>query len=89
MEIEFDPEKDAENVRERGIPLAFGAVVLANASGEIEDRRHPYGEKRMKAFGMVEGLWFACVYTTRGTTLRIVTVHRVRQKEVRRWLEAK
>lgn len=72
-----------------GEPRTFrqGAVVLANAIGEVADTRRAYGEARMKAFGQVEGLWFACTYTMRGGVTRIPGVQRIREKEVRRWLK--
>lgn len=87
MEIEFDPEKDANNLRRHGFPLAFGAVVLAHRSGEVEDERRDYGETRMKAFRRVDDVLFACTYTMRGEVFRILSVHRVRQREAKRWLE--
>ena len=74
MEIEFDPAKDAANIRRRGIPLAFGEIVLANLEGEIEDTRRDYGEVRVKAFGQVAGVWFECVYTMRGRVTHIISV---------------
>ena len=86
VEIRFDPAKYERNIRERGIPLASGALVLANRVGEVEDTRHAYKETRMKAFGQIDGRWFECVYTMRGDVAHIISVHRVRQKEVMRWL---
>jgi uncharacterized DUF497 family protein len=56
MEITFDPAKDAANIRTRGIPLAFGAVVIANAIGQVEYGRFDYGENRLKAFAQIEGV---------------------------------
>ncbi len=55
----------------------------------MEDARRDYGETRIKAFGLVEGVLFACIYTMRGEVFRILSVHRVREKEARRWLEAR
>lgn len=89
MEIEFDPEKDASNLRRHGFSLDFGAVVLAHRIGEVEDERRDYGETRFKAFGLVEGVLFACTYTMRGEVFRILPVHRVREREARRWLEGR
>jgi uncharacterized DUF497 family protein len=57
--------------------------------GEVEDARHDYGETRIKAFGVVDGLWFCCVYTMRGDVHHIVTVHRMREEEARRWLRTR
>jgi putative transcriptional regulator len=41
VEINFDPAKDAANIRKHGMSLAFGAVVLASAIGEVEDHPPP------------------------------------------------
>jgi hypothetical protein len=89
VEIEFDPEKDAGNLRRHGFPFAFGAVVLAHRIGEVEDERRDYGEVRFEAFGLVEGVLFVCTYTMRGEVFRILSVHRVRGREARRWLEGR
>jgi uncharacterized protein len=86
MDISFDPAKDAANVQERGILLAFGAVILARVVGELEDTRKDYGEVRQRAFAEVEGKWFQCVYTLRGDVRHIITVHRIDEKRVKRWL---
>ena len=85
-EIEFDPAKDEGNRRSHGVSLALGRTVLAGALGEVEDRRRDYGEVRIRAFGLVEGRLFACTYTPRGAVRRVLSVHRVREKEMRRWL---
>jgi uncharacterized DUF497 family protein len=85
-EIRFDPAKNERNIHERGIPLASGAIVLANQVGEVGDTRHVYKETRKKAFGQIDGRWFECVYTMRGDVAHIISVHRVRQKEIMRWL---
>jgi len=35
VKIEFDDVKDAANLAKHGVSLALGAVILANAIGEI------------------------------------------------------
>jgi hypothetical protein len=89
MKIGYDPAKDAANIRDRGLSLAFGATVLAHRIGEVEDTRKAYGETRIKAFGEVEGRLFCCVYTMRGDVHHIITVHRVRPREARKWLASR
>ena len=66
--------------------LAFGAVILARAVGELEDTRQDYGEVRLRAFAEVEGKWFQYVYTLRGDVRHIITVYRIDGKRVKRWL---
>jgi uncharacterized DUF497 family protein len=86
MEISFDPAKDAANIQERRIPLAFGAVIPARAAGELEDNRQDYGEVRQRPFAEVEGKWFQCVYTLRGDVRHVITMHRIDEKRIKRWL---
>lgn len=86
MEIAFDPSKDERNRRERGLPLALGAVVLANVVVAFEDDRKDYAERRMIAYGTIAGRLHVCVYTVRGDTGRIISLRKANQKERRRWL---
>jgi uncharacterized DUF497 family protein len=86
MDISFDPDKDARNLKDHKLSLAFGEIVLMNMFAEVEDQRHDYGEKRMKAFAEINGLWFQCCYTMRGGVARIINVHRTSEKEMRKWL---
>ena len=86
MEVSFDPDKDVKNRAKHKLPLLFGVEVLTNKCGEVEDQRRDYGEKRMKAFAQIKGLWFQCVYTMRGSVTHIINVHRVKDKEMQRWL---
>jgi uncharacterized protein len=86
MDIEYDPEKEAANRSEHGVPLAFGAVVLGNCIGEVEDERLDYGEIRKNAFGLVEGRLFVCTYTMRNETYRLISVRKASRQEQRTWL---
>ena len=86
MDIEFDDAKDRANRAKHGVSLALGAVVLQRSIGEIVDDRRDYGEIRMNAFGLVQGRLFACTYTVRGETLRIISVRRASRQEQRLWL---
>ena len=47
MDFEYDPEKDVTNRSKHGVPLAFGAVILENCIGEVQDERLDYGEARV------------------------------------------
>ena len=75
-----NPDKDAENVRQRDLSLAFGAVIIKTAFEQVEDTTRNHGGARMKAFAECNGLWFCCTYTERGMVTRIVSVYRVSRK---------
>jgi uncharacterized DUF497 family protein len=86
VEIEFDPAKDAKNIRERGLSLDLGREVLMNLVTETEDIRHDYGERRMIAFGTIAGRLFCVVYTARRNALRVISVRKASIMEIRKWL---
>jgi len=86
VNIEFDDVKDATNLAKHGVSLAVGAVILANLVGEVVDDRQDYGERRMNAFGLVQGRLFVCTYTLRNDARRIISVRRASRQEQRIWL---
>ena len=84
MDVEYDAEKDARNQRERGLPLALGAVVIADAraSGAVfEDTRHAYAERRFIAYGKVDGRLMVCVFTPRGERDRVISLRKANARE--------
>jgi uncharacterized DUF497 family protein len=84
MEIEFDTAKDEANKAKHGVSLELGAVVIANAVGDVADNRWTH-EQRRKAFGPIAGRLFVCVYTMRGEIYRIISVRRANRRERRKW----
>lgn len=86
MEIDCDPAKDAWNIAKRALPFRLAAVLLANLVGEFEDVRGVYGERRMVAFGMVDGRLLCCVYTLRGDTVGVISLRKASGKQQTRWL---
>ncbi|MEH6718593.1 MAG: BrnT family toxin [Aurantimonas endophytica] len=81
----FDPEKDARNRLERGVPLSLGFDVIAGALVEFEDTRHDYGERRLVCFGEVSGRLYACVYTVQESGPRIISVRKANSREQKRF----
>jgi uncharacterized DUF497 family protein len=55
---------------------------------KIDDRRE-YGEVRVVAFGEIQESEFACVYTRRGETYRIISLRRAKRREGDVYREAK
>lgn len=87
MDVEFDPGKDAANIAKHGVSLRAGRAVLENMVGEERDPRPYGGEVRMRAFGLIQGRLFCCVYTMRGAVRRIISVRVASRREVREWLK--
>jgi uncharacterized DUF497 family protein len=84
--FEWDVEKSEANVRLRGLDFGFGSLVFEGVTVELEDGRRDYGERRIIAFGVVDGIQLTVVYTDREVTpgqivRRIISVWRSNRRE--------
>ena len=82
--IEFDPAKDDTNIAKHGISLARAEDMSVLAI--IEDDRHPYGETRYRAFGMIDGMAHCLVFTERSGVLRAISLRRAHAREMKRYV---
>ncbi|HEY8574820.1 MAG TPA: BrnT family toxin [Devosia sp.] len=85
MAIEFDPFKEATNVAKHGISLARASDfdMLAVEA----DTRFDYGEDRYRAWGLIDGEHYCLVFTTRGASVRPISLRRAHDKEIRRHVQ--
>jgi uncharacterized DUF497 family protein len=87
--IEFDPAKDATNIKVHGVSLARAEPLLQGFIVERQDERFDYGETRMIAIGEIGGREFVCIYTRRGDAVRPISLRRADRKERHAYQEAK
>jgi uncharacterized DUF497 family protein len=87
--IEFDPAKDAINVRVHGVSLAQAEALLQGFIFGWQDKRRDYGEARMIAIGEIGAREFVCVYTLRGDVIRPISLRRANRKERNVYQQAK
>lgn len=84
MDIEFDPAKNEANIAKHGLSFAdftgFDATPV-----EVEDDRYDYGETRLRAFGRIDGIACCLVYTPTATGIRLISLRRAHEKELRRY----
>jgi uncharacterized DUF497 family protein len=88
MRLEFDPVKDARNIRERGISFDRFADLDLTTAVAVEDVRTEYGERRVRVFGTIDGRLHAAVVTYRGEKVRVISLRRANRREERRYEEA-
>ena len=82
--LEFDPQKDAENLAKHGVSLAEGDGVLNDPLGITIEDQSAQGEQRMVTIGMnVTGLLMVVVWTDRGGVERPISVRPASPKERR------
>jgi uncharacterized DUF497 family protein len=82
VEIEFDPVKAADTLRERGLDVArVGAVFDGRVKTAIDDR-FDYGEVRYATYGWMEQVAVAVVWTERNGVRRVISMRRMHQWEI-------
>ncbi len=67
MTFDWDPHKSEENFASRGFDFEFAALVFSSPHVEFDDTRRDYGERRMIALGVAEGVRLTVVFTDRLT----------------------
>ena len=65
LRFTWDPNKNAINARRHGIALEDAKRVFEGLTVEREDDRFDYGETRVYAIGLVNGLEITVIYTDR------------------------
>ena len=79
--IEWDQAKSDRCLRERGFTFETASLIFEGRTLEIDDNRSDYGERRIQAFGEVEGVLLAVVYTWRGSRRRIISARLASRRE--------
>lgn len=84
MPAEFDPKKDAANLKKHGISLSEGDGVLNDPLALSVEDDSAQGEQRFVTIGMnVFGSLMVVVHTHRGDNTRIISVRKADPKERR------
>ncbi len=92
MKFQWAAEKSDWNFRTRGFDFAYASGVFEGPVRIEEDVRRDYGERRMRAIGMDDGVELVIVYTDRigpegEVVRRIVSARRANRKETRAYHE--
>ena len=90
MELEWDAEKAARNLRKHGVSFE-DAVLIFYDSGRLEtyDGREDYGEDRWATIGFAYPAVLYVVYTVRGEdTIRLISARKANADERKQYREA-
>jgi len=87
VELEFDPAKNARNVRERGISFERFADIDLGTAVAVEDTRADYGERRVRLLGTIDGRLDVAVITYRCEKVRVISLRRANEREERLYAE--
>ncbi len=81
MIFEWDSAKSAANARTRGLPFEVAVALFDNPTLEAIDNRRDYGERRIKAPGIVHGMVLVCIYVDRADARRVISLRAANRKE--------
>ncbi len=79
MEFEFDRAKSQANREKHGVSLEEAAQIWQEAYLEVEART--IDEPRWMVVGRIRGRVYACIYTRRGESIRLISCRRAREQE--------
>jgi len=65
VRFSWDARKSSRNLRERGFDFEFATQIFDGATLERVDSRRDYGERRVVALGVAQGIALTVVYTDR------------------------
>lgn len=86
MPVDFDPQKDAANVRKHGVSLAEGDGVLNDPLALTVEDAAAAGEQRFVTIGMnTFGTLMVVVHTPRRAGPRIISVRKADPRERRNY----
>ena len=92
MRFIWDEQKSARNLRERGFDLEFATLIFEGPTLEREDVRRNYGERRIVAIGLAQGIALTAVYTDRAeagdVVRRIISARLSNRHERQAYFEA-
>lgn len=81
MKIEFDADKNAKDIRERGISFEIASEFDWETALVGMDRRKKYGEHRYRALGFIEDRLHVLVFTVRGKGIRVISLRKANDRE--------
>jgi uncharacterized DUF497 family protein len=89
----WDRSKSETNLLERGFDFEFATLIFDGPTLGREDARRDYGERRVIAIGVADGLHLTVVYTDRliagaGVERRIISARRSNRGEREHYAQA-
>lgn len=85
MNITFDTAKNERNIVERGLSFALVEQMNWSSALIVEDVRQNYGEPRYFALGLIGSRLHAVVFTPRVDSVRVISLRKANQKEVKNY----
>jgi uncharacterized DUF497 family protein len=83
--IEFDPAKNAANIRDRGLPFELAKAFEFETATYREDTRRDYGEKRIRSIGYLARRLHVLVFVETLEGIRVISFRKANKREVKQY----
>lgn len=84
---DWDEQKSARNVAERGLDFRDAEQVFEGPTFSVEDTRFDYGETRLVTFGLLNGRMVVITHTPREGKRRIISMRKGNAREQKAYLQ--
>jgi uncharacterized DUF497 family protein len=81
MEVEYDPAKNAKNIKDRKLAFDRARDLEWNSTHIRLDDRHGYGEQRWIALGILDGRLHVLVFTETMAGIRVISFRKANARE--------
>ena len=88
VSYEWAAAKNRENLAKHEIDFADAVLIFDGRVVEAPDRRRDYGEERITAIGVANGVELFVVYTPRRNNRRIISARRATRRERKNYYQA-
>ncbi len=90
MKFEWDSEKNAENIKERGLSFSTATAVFTDSQRLTwQDTRKDYPEERFITIGKIDSRVHVVAFCERhGDTIRIISARKANRREQKRYAES-
>jgi uncharacterized DUF497 family protein len=87
VQIEFDPAKDAANIKKHGVSMALAAQLDWDTALVWVDDQFEYDELRMIALVPETNTLYYVAFVDRGDARRVISLRRALRREVKHYVE--
>lgn len=88
MKLTWDPEKRRTNLAKHGLDFADARAVFQGAVFTFEDMRQSYGEQRLLALGLLEGIAVVIAFTEpEDDLIRLISMRKATRNEQKIYFE--
>jgi uncharacterized DUF497 family protein len=86
MDFEWNERKRADIIEQRALDFA-SAPLFFNGRPAIHQPTPRHNEERWKTTALIEGAFFTIVWTWRGETIRVISMRRAHEQEIKKHRE--